>query len=70
MTATGHVMLVNGLKNVSAQLVSLLHAGLEPVYAIIFALFLLNEIPGIQTICGGIIIIGVSIVMSFESFLH
>ena len=65
-TAAGHVMLINGLRQVRAQLASLLHAGLEPVYAIIFALLLLNEVPGLQTLSGGLLIVGVSILMSIE----
>ena len=65
-TAAGHVMLINGLRQVRAQLASLLHAGLEPVYAIVFALLLLNEVPGLQTLSGGLLIVGVSILMSIE----
>ena len=43
-TASGYVLLINGLRKVSVQLTSLLHAGLEPVYGILFALILLSEI--------------------------
>jgi len=59
-------MLINGLRQVRAQLASLLHAGLEPVYAIISAMLLLNEVPGLQTLSGGLLIVGVSILMSIE----
>ncbi len=59
-TAGGHVLLINGLRIVRAQLASLLIAGLEPVYAIVFALLLLQEIPGSQTIAGGMLIVGTS----------
>ncbi|MAE00931.1 MAG: EamA family transporter [Proteobacteria bacterium] len=65
-TATGHVLLINGLRQVSVQLTSLLHAGLEPVYGILFALILLSEIPTLQTLVGGVMIVGVSILMSIK----
>jgi drug/metabolite transporter (DMT)-like permease len=47
-------------------LTSLLHAGLEPVYGILFALILLSEIPTLQTLVGGVMIVGVSILMSIK----
>ena len=65
-TASGHVLLINGLRKVSVQLTSLLHAGLEPVYGIFFALILLSEVPSLQTLLGGVLIVGVSILMSMK----
>ncbi len=65
-TASGHVLLINGLRKVSVQLTSLLHAGLEPVYGTLFALILLSEVPSLQTLLGGVLIVGVSILMSMK----
>jgi len=57
-TVGGHTLLINGLRHVKAQIASLLIAGLEPVGAIVFALFLLGEIPSLQTLLGGLLIVG------------
>ena len=57
-TVGGHTLLINGLRHVQAQVASLLIAGLEPVFAIVFALFLLGEIPSLQTLLGGLLIVG------------
>ena len=57
-TVGGHTLLINGLRHVQAQVASLLIAGLEPVFAIFFALLLLGEIPSLQTLLGGLLIVG------------
>jgi len=51
-TAVPQTLLVRSLKYVKAQFASIM-VGLEPVYAIIFAIMLLNEIPAITTVIGG-----------------
>jgi len=66
-TVGGHTLLINGLRHVRAQVVSLLIAGLEPVFAIVFALFLLREIPSVQTLLGGILIVGTTVFMTRKS---
>ena len=60
-------MLINGLRHVRAQVVSLLLAGMEPVFAILFALFLLGETPSGQTLLGGVLIIGTTVFMISRS---
>ena len=62
-TVGGHTLLINGLRHVRAQVVSLLLAGMEPVFAILFALFLLGETPSGQTLLGGVLIIGTTVFM-------
>ncbi len=57
-TVGGHTLLINGLRHVRAQVVSLLIAGMEPVFAILFAFFLLGETPSGQTLLGGVLIVG------------
>ena len=54
-------MLINGLRHIRAQVASLLIAGLEPVFAILFALFLLGEVPSVQTLLGGVLIVGTTV---------
>ena len=66
-TVGGHTLLINGLRHVRAQVVSLLIAGMEPVFAILFALFLLGETPSRQTLLGGVLIIGTTVFMISRS---
>ncbi|MFC1515928.1 DMT family transporter [Thermodesulfobacteriota bacterium] len=56
-TALAHALFIKGLLHVKAQLASII-ASLEPVYGIIFAFLLLDEIPASRTILGGIVILG------------
>ena len=55
-TAGSHSLFIDGMKKIKAQTASLIHA-LEPVYGIIFAFFLLREIPSWRTIWGGVMIL-------------
>lgn len=55
-TALAHTLFIEGLRSVTAQLASLI-ASLEPVWGIIFALLLLQEIPTGRTLLGGAIIL-------------
>lgn len=66
-TVGGHALLINGLRNVRAQTASMLIAGLEPVCAIVFALFLLGEVPSLQTLLGGILIVSTTVFMITRS---
>lgn len=56
-TGISHLLFINGLKNIKAQTAGII-SSLEPVYGIIFAAFLLSEIPSLREILGGIIILG------------
>lgn len=55
-TAVSHSFFIYGLKTIPARLASII-ACLEPVYGIIFAIILLDEIPSLRTISGGLVII-------------
>ncbi len=66
-TAGGHTLLINGLRHVRAQVVSLLLAGMEPVFAILFAFFLLGETLSRQTLLGGVLIVGATVFMISRS---
>ncbi len=66
-TVGGHALLINGLKSLRAQMASMVIAGGEPVCAVAFAFFLLGEVPSIQTLLGGILIVGTTAVMITRS---
>jgi len=56
LTAFAHNLFIQGLKFVKAQLASIIGT-LEPVYGIILAFFILNEVPTLDSVIGGIIIV-------------
>lgn len=62
-TALAHTLFIKGLSTVKAQTASII-ACLEPVYGILFALILLQEIPDARVIVGGLIILGCSLYAS------
>jgi drug/metabolite transporter (DMT)-like permease len=55
-TALSHALFIRGLNYVRAQLASVI-ACLEPVYGIVFAYLLLDEIPSAHTLAGGAVIL-------------
>jgi len=59
-TAMAHTFFIQSLTKIRAQTASVI-AGLEPVYGIVLAFFLLNEIPRIRTLAGGLVIITATI---------
>jgi len=59
-TAFAHTCFIRSLSVIRVQTASVI-AGLEPVYGILFAFLLLNEIPDLRTLTGGILIIGATI---------
>jgi drug/metabolite transporter (DMT)-like permease len=59
-TAMAHTFFIQSLTKIRAQTASVI-AGLEPVYGIGLAFFLLNEIPRARTLAGGVVIITASI---------
>lgn len=65
-TALAHTLFIKSLALIRAQTAAVI-SGLEPVYGIILAFFMLNEIPTIKTLIGGMIIIGTSILAGYLS---
>lgn len=59
-TAFAHTCFIGSLSLIRAQTASVI-AGLEPVYGIVLAFFMLGEIPALQTLAGGAVIIGTTI---------
>jgi drug/metabolite transporter (DMT)-like permease len=55
-TALSHTLFIQGMKHVRAQTASII-SSLEPVYGIVLALFLLDEIPAVRTLLGGAVIL-------------
>jgi drug/metabolite transporter (DMT)-like permease len=64
-TALSHSLFIKSLAQIKAQTVSII-TGLEPVWGILLAIIFLNEIPGLQTIIGGIIIISASVLAGIK----
>jgi drug/metabolite transporter (DMT)-like permease len=60
-TALSHFLFIRGLVTIRAQLASII-AGLEPVYGILFAYFLLGERPSAHTLVGGALILAATMV--------
>ena len=59
-TALAHTLFIEGMRGITAQLASLI-ASLEPVWGILFALLLLDEVPSGRTLLGGAIIVGATL---------
>ena len=55
-TAVAHTLFIEGMRDVTAQLASVI-ASLEPVWGILFAFLLLGEVPSLRTAIGGGIIL-------------
>lgn len=64
-SALAHSIYVSSLKSVKVQTVGII-SGMESVYSIIFAFILLQEVPGINEIIGGLIILSVSLYISLK----
>ncbi|MDF2571552.1 MAG: putative permease [Sporomusa sp.] len=65
-TGMSHSLFINGLKSIKTQTAGII-SSLEPVYGVVFAVFLLREIPTLQEILGGIIIIGTVLYSTIKS---
>ena len=65
-TAICHSLFINGLKNIKTQTAGII-SSLEPVYGIIFAAFLLREIPTSRELLGGIVILSAAIYSTIKS---
>lgn len=62
-TAGTNILFISSLSTVKAQLASIITC-LEPVYAIIIAAIVLDEVPTIRTLFGGIVILGAVVAAS------
>lgn len=64
-TAIGHTLFVKSFKNFPVSTASIVSTS-QPVYGIIFGFFFLNEIPNLNTIIGGGLIISTVIIESIS----
>ena len=65
-TAIGHTMMVKSLKHFSASTASII-SSVQPIFGIIIAFFVVNEIPSWNTFWGGSLILLTVIIESFRS---
>lgn len=56
-TGLTHTLFINSLKNIKTQTAGII-SSLEPLYGITLSIFLLNEIPSVKEIIGGLLILG------------
>jgi drug/metabolite transporter (DMT)-like permease len=74
-TALAHTLFITSMREITAQLASLL-ASLEPVWGIVFGILLLGDIPTTITLLGGAIILfatllpGIAALVSIRSLKH
>lgn len=59
-TALAHTLFIEGMRTIPARSASVI-AALEPVWGILFALVLLDEIPSTRSLIGGVLIVGATI---------
>jgi len=60
-TALAHTLFIGSLRRVSAHTASVV-AALEPVYGIVLAVLLLDEVPSARTLAGALLIVGAALV--------
>ncbi|MDF2590700.1 MAG: EamA family transporter [Clostridia bacterium] len=65
-TGISHLLFINSLKDIKAQTAGII-SSLEPVYGIVFAAFLLSEIPSLREVLGGIVILSAVFYSTFKS---
>lgn len=65
-TGFAHTMFINGLKNVSAYMASIITM-IEPLYSIVLAYIFLGEILSPGTFIGGIIILSTVVIISLDN---
>jgi drug/metabolite transporter (DMT)-like permease len=64
-TALSHTLFVHSLRVIKASTAGML-TGLEPVYGILWAALLLQELPGIRTIAGALIVVATVVYTSWH----
>ena len=68
-TALSHSLFIKGMRRIKAQTAAII-SSLEPVYGIVMALFLLNEIPPLRTVLGGLVILGTVFAVTLRGARH
>lgn len=65
-TGISHTLFINGLRNIKTQTAGIISC-LEPLYGIIFAAFLLGEIPTLKELAGGSVILAAVLYSTIKS---
>lgn len=65
-TALSHTLFVGSLRSIKASTAGLI-ASMEPIYGMLFAAWVLSEIPAIKTVAGGIIVVGAAVYTSVRT---
>lgn len=68
-TALAHSLFIKGMRLIKAQTAAII-SSLEPVYGIILALIILNEVPKWRTVMGGMIILGTTFAVTWKGYKH
>lgn len=64
-TGVSHTLFISSLKSIKTQKAGIISC-LEPVYGIVFSIFLIGEIPDLREIIGGAIILSASFYSTFK----
>ena len=68
-TALSHSLFIKGMRHIQAQTAAII-SSLEPVYGIVLALLILNEIPAFRTILGGTVILGTTFAVTWKGIRY
>jgi len=68
-TALSHSLFIKGMRHIKAQTAAII-SSLEPVYGIIMALLILNEVPSMRVVLGGIVILGTTFAVTWRGARH
>ena len=66
-TATGHTLFIYSFRNFTISTASII-SSIQPVYGIIIGMIVLGEYPALNTIFGGVLILGTVLIESIRSF--
>jgi drug/metabolite transporter (DMT)-like permease len=66
-TATGHTLFIYSFRNFTISAASII-SGVQPVYGIVIGMIVLSEYPALNTIFGGILILGTVVIESIRNF--
>ncbi len=66
-TCIGHTLFLNSFRNFTVTAASIM-SSIQPVYGILLAVIFLDEVPGMMTILGGILIISAVVIESLVSY--
>ena len=66
-TAAGHTLFIYSFRNFTISTASII-SGVQPIYGIIIGMIVLAEYPALNTIFGGVLILGTVLIESIRNF--